>query len=134
MNSKIDFPINLVTKLNIDCKKVRFAMDSPLVGSMEGSCFDPELIIIKNNEGRKIFNKIAKSFDWREKGIRSLPESTQYPCYILSMEVIAAGIRFGDWRMYENLEELAIDIDLDTATDDFKRFKQDVLLIFNQYL
>ena len=134
MSSTKNNPACLVTKDSIDCKKVQFKNESPLISSMEGSCLDPQLIIIKNNEGRQVFNKMVESFNWREKGIRFLSEYTEYPCYILTMDVIAAGCRFGEWRLYENSEELAIDIDLDTATDDFERFEQDVLLIFKQYL
>jgi len=59
---------------NIDRKKVKFSKDSTFLNNDQISYFSPELIIVKNENGKILFNRIVDQLknvlgSWKEKGI-----------------------------------------------------------------
>ncbi|HSH70832.1 MAG TPA: hypothetical protein VK997_12985 [Deferrisomatales bacterium] len=88
--------------------------------------FSPEVVIIKNKEGRRVFNAWMSSGDFREKGVRQIGDDITYPYYVLSMDWIAAGCRFGIWEHYQSREQLGRQVLLDDMVDDFERLADDL--------
>jgi len=111
---------------NIDRKKAKFSK-----GSSYQFCYDPELIIIKNLNGQILFNKFAeklKDLDtFRESGIEYIEDNVDFPYYILQMDLIECGIRYGLWDYYgNNISKLSKEILMEELQDDYFNFKYDI--------
>jgi hypothetical protein len=121
---------------NIDRKKVKFSKNSTYVNNDEISYLLPELIIVKNENGRILFNRIVDQLNelgnsWREKGIGYIKNNSEFPYFILSMDMITCGIRFGYWAYYGNdTSNLSNEILLEEQQDDYSNFKNDIERLF----
>lgn len=120
---------------NIDRKMVKFSKDSKYLKNDQIICYEPELIIIKNENGIILFNTIVnhlKDFGTsKEKGIEYIEEDAKFPYYVISMDMITCGIRWGLWEHYGNdISSLSNQILLDEMQDDFVNFKNDIENIF----
>jgi hypothetical protein len=116
---------------NIDRKKVNFTAGSIYLKDKQTPCYLPELIIIKNEKGKILFNKIAhrlkKAGAAKEKNIELIEGRIEFPYYVLSMDVISCGLRWGRWEHYgNNSSALAEEIELDNMMDDFISFKDEI--------
>lgn len=121
---------------NIDRKKVKFSKNSTYLNNDEISYLLPELIIVKNEYGRILFNRIVDQLNdlinsWREKGIGYIKDNSEFPYFILSMDMITCGIRFGYWAHYGNdTSNLSNEILLGEQQDDYINFKNDIERLF----
>lgn len=69
------------------------------------SYMDPELIILRNDDDRVRFNRMAEIKNYREM-LTPLGE-VAYPYYVLTMDLITCRRRFGVWEYYKDLLELS---------------------------
>jgi len=89
---KNDFHKILNTFLNpkcIDRKKVSLSKTTKYVSTEYEIYCGAKMIIIKNNNGRILFNEYVKFLDYKEKGVAKL-QQISYPYYILSLDWITA--------------------------------------------
>lgn len=122
---------------NIDRKKANFSKDSqytPIPNSIP-EYFAPELFIIKNLNGKILFNKLIKKLrdldTFREKGLKYIDDNVDFPFYILQMDWITCGMRFGLWVYYgNNISKLSKEILTEELQDDFLNFKNDIERLF----
>jgi len=108
---------------NIDRKKITFkeGQDRFISNSQDIFC-SPELIIIKNDIGKYVFNKLATCLrGYKEKGIGIIGDVT-YPYYVLTMDWITCGCHFGIWEYYDDIPDDLVDIE--KMEDDFESFRQ----------
>ncbi len=121
---------------NIDRKKVEFSKNSIYRNDDQISYFCPELIIVKNENGKILFNKIVDQLkndlgSWKEKGMDYIEDNPEFPYFILSMDMITCGIRFGYWAHYGNdISSLSNEILLEEQQDDYINFKNDIERLF----
>ena len=120
---------------NIDRKKVKFSKDSKYFNNDQINYIEPELIIIKNENGKILFNKIVnhlKDFgSSKEKGIEYIEDNAEFPYFVISMDMITCGIRFGFWEDYGNdISRLSNEILLEELQDDYISFKYDIERLF----
>lgn len=80
--------------------------------SIDGDNFYPEVIILRNDTDKTNFERMAEIFNWREN-IEPIGEIAEYPFYILTMDYLACGIRYGDWRYFDSIEELSRIVEID---------------------
>jgi hypothetical protein len=121
---------------NIDRKKVKFSKDSIYRNDDQIMYFRPELIIVKNENGKILFNRIVDRLkndlgSWKEKGINYIEGKPEFPYFILTMDMITCGIRFGCWARYGNdISSLSNEILLEEQEDDYINFKNDIERLF----
>jgi hypothetical protein len=121
---------------NIDRKKVEFSKNSIYRNDDQISYFRPELIIVKNENGKILFNRIVNQLkndfgSWKEKGIDYIEGKPEFPYFILTMDMITCGIRFGCWAHYGNdISSLSNEILLEEQKDDYINFKNDIERLF----
>ena len=121
---------------NIDRKKLKFSKNSTYFNNDGIIYLIPELIIVKNENGRILFNIIVeklKNLDnsWREKGIDYIEKTSGFPYFILSMDMITCGIRFGFWVHYgSDISNLSNEILLEEQQADYINFKNDIECLF----
>ena len=121
---------------NIDRKKVTFSKDSTYLSNDQISYFSPELIIVKNENGKILFNRIVDQLkndlgSWKEKGMDYIEDNPEFPYFILSMDMITCGTRLGFWEHYGNdISRLSNEILLEDLQDDFIAFKNDIEDLF----
>lgn len=109
---------------NIDSKKVIFKeRRDRFISNSQDIFSNPELIVIKNDAGKYVFNRLAAylKHDYKEKGIRIIGD-VKYPYYVLTMDWITCGCRFGIWEYYDAIPDELVDIK--KMEDDFENFKQ----------
>lgn len=109
---------------NIDSKKITFKeRRDRFISNSQDIFFSPELIVIKNDAGKYVFNRLAAYLktDYKEKGIRIISD-VKYPYYVLTMDWITCGCRFGIWEYYDDIPDDLVDIK--KMEDDFENFKQ----------
>jgi hypothetical protein len=126
---KNDFHKILNTFLNpkcIDRKKVSLSKTTKYVSTEYEIYCGAKMIIIKNNNGRILFNEYVKFLDYKEKGIAKLKQIS-YPYYILSLDWITAGCHFGSWEYFQNINDVSKEIDLESMTDDYEELKNELL-------
>lgn len=124
-----EYPKILNMYLNNECidrKKVSLSKTTKYIPTYYEFYLNAEIIIIKNNKGRILFNEFTKFLDYKEKGIHTLKQIS-YPYYILSLDWITAGCRFGHWEYFQNIDDLSKEVDLETMMDDYKEFKNEIL-------
>lgn len=109
---------------NIDRKCAEFKSTTSYHSTLDDIYSDPEVIIIKNDHGRVVFNALVKLFDYKEKGVVPITQDINYPYYILTCDWITAGCRFGMWRYFEDIESLQKEVDIDSLQDDFDNFRE----------
>ena len=85
--------------------------------------------------GEILFNAIVdrlKNLDsWKEKGLDYIEYNVDFPYFILSMDMITCGIRFGYWAHYGNdTLKLYNDISLEDQKDDYDKFITDIKNFF----
>ncbi len=122
---------NLIDRKNIDRKKITFKeRQKRFISNSHNIFYDPELIIIKNDSGKYVFNQLAAYLcgDYKEKGIRRIGGVT-YPYYVLTLSLITCGCHFGMWEYYENIPDDFVDIE--TMEDDFENFRQRLETLFS---
>ena len=120
---------------NIDRKKVKFSKDSIYLNDDQIMYFRPELIIVKNENGKILFNRIVDQLNdlgsWKEKGLDYIEDNSEFPYFILTMDMITCGIRFGLWVDYGNdIPRLSNEILLEELQDDYISFKYDIEHLF----
>ena len=120
---------------NIDRKKVRFSKNSKYLSNDQILYILPELIIVKNKNGAILFNRIVDQLkdlgSWKEKGIDYIEDHSEFPYFILSMNMITCGIRFGLWEDYGNdISRLSNEILLEELQNDYISFKYDIERLF----
>ena len=120
---------------NIDRKKVKFSKNSKYISNDQTHYILPELIIVKNKNGAILFNRIVDQLkdlgSWKEKGIDYIEIHSEFPYFILSMNMITCGIRFGLWEDYGNdISRLSNEILLEELQDDYSSFKCDIDRLF----
>ncbi|MCJ7541934.1 MAG: hypothetical protein MUO88_19975 [Desulfobacterales bacterium] len=111
---------------SIDRKKVSLSETTKYVSTEYEIYTGAEIIIIKNNNGRILFNEYVKFLDYKEKGIGTLKQIS-YPYYILSLDWITAGCHFGQWEYFQNINDLSKEIDLESMTDNYEDLKNEML-------
>lgn len=121
---------------NIDRKKAGFSMDSKYLKADQIDYIEPELIIIKNEYGKIIFNKIMnqlKDFGGsKEKGIEYIEDNSKFPYYVISMDMISCGMRWGLWEHYGNdLLKLSKEILMEELQDDYISFNNEIERLFD---
>lgn len=92
---------------------------------------DIDVIIVKNVQGRILFNRMVGKFDYKEKGVKPIPADTVYPVYVTSSELITSGCRFGVWEYYTDYDELAKHVNVDNWQDDFIEFQRLLCQLLN---
>ncbi len=117
--------LSLVKIENIDCKKIMFKDGAPTFTDGETTYFDAELVIIKNAEGREVFNSLVSRFHWRDNQ-NPLEDVSTFPFYAVTFDMFAGGYHYGKWRYYDSLENLGKDFETDSMEDDFQRFERDM--------
>ena len=126
---KNDFHKILNTFLNhkcIDRKRASLSKTTKYVSTEYEIYSSPEIIVIKNNYGKILFNEYIKFLDYKEKEIETIKQIS-YPYYILSLDWITAGCRFGRWEYFQKIDELSKEVNLETMTDDYEEFKDEIL-------
>lgn len=120
---------------NIDRKKATFSKNSKYCSNDQILYILPELVIVKTNHGAIVFNKIVDQLkgigSWKEKGIDCIDLHSEFPRFILSMNMVTCGIRFGFWEDYGNdISRLSNEILIAELQDDFSSFKNDIDRLF----
>jgi hypothetical protein len=121
---------------NIDRKKVEFSKDSIYRNDDQIMYLGPELIIVKNENGKILFNRIVDRLkndrlSWKEKGMDYIEDNPEFPYFILTMDMIYCGTRFGCWAHYGNdISRLSNEILLEEQEDDYINFKNDIERLF----
>jgi len=110
----------------IDRKKASLSETTKYVSTEYEIYCGAKIIIIKNNNGRILFNEYVKFLDYKEKGVATLKQIS-YPYYILSLDWITAGCHFGSWEYFQNINDVAKEIDLESMTDDYEELKNEIL-------
>ncbi len=93
-------------------RAVTFKGGQNSIGDIGQFLYDPQLIIIKNETELAVFNKMVPSIadDYREN-ISELENLDQFPIYIVEMDMITCGIRYGEWRVFYDKDKLQEFID-----------------------
>lgn len=112
---------------NIDRKKCVFHNTSRFVTTSSDVYSDPEVIIIKTEAGRVLFNRMIRLFDYKEKGVKPIARNVVYPHYVFTCDCITMGCRFGIWEFHVDIESLANDVNIDNWQDDFSAFQNQLL-------
>ena len=120
---------------NIDVKKGKFSKDSKYLNNDQLDYIEPELIIIKNEKGKILFNKIIDHLkdigNSKEEGIEYIGDNAEFPYYVISIDMISCGIRWGLWEHYGNdISSLSNEILLEEMQDDYINFKNDIEHMF----
>ena len=121
---------------NIDRKKVKFSKDSIYRNDDQIMYLRPELIIVKNENGKILFNRIVDRLkndlrSWKEKGMDYIEDNPEFPYFILTMDMIYCGTRYGYWAHYGNdISRLSNEILLEEQEDDYINFKNDIERLF----
>jgi len=112
-----------IDRKNIDRKKPTFKeeRDKFVSNPLDIYCC-PEIIIIKNDLGKSLFNELVTSLlgDYKEKGLRLVGDVT-YPYYVLTLDWITSGCHFGVWEYYDHFPNDLFDIEM--MEDDFDTFR-----------
>ena len=120
---------------NIDVKIGKFSKDSKYLNNDQLDYIEPELIIIKNEKGKILFNKIIDHLkdigNSKEEGIEYIGDNAEFPYYVISIDMISCGIRWGLWEHYGNdISSLSNEILLEEMQDDYINFKNDIEHMF----
>ena len=127
---------------NIDRKKAKYSKGSKYLSpnaqisnSIPDLFYDPELFIIKNLNGKILFNEFIKKLrtldTFKEEGLEYLEDNVDFPFYILQMDWITCGMRLGLWVYYKSdFPKLSKDISIEELHDDFLNFKNDIEQLF----
>ena len=112
MGQNVDTNREIINGQKFRSRTVTFKGGKKSIGNMEQILIDPQLIIIKNETELAVYNKMANHIanDWREN-ISELEDPGQYPIYIVEMDMITCGIRYGEWRVFYDIEKLQEFID-----------------------
>lgn len=82
-----------------------------------------DVIIVKTNRGITLFNKMVGKMNYQEKEARPISPDSELPVYVTVSEEIRNGCRFGAWRYFTDLAELAGMVSLDKLEDNFSEFQ-----------
>ncbi len=120
---------------NIDRKMVEFSENSQFCYNKQSHFYQPEIIIVKNENGKMLFNHLMNLLSdkggYKEKGIECIEDNIQYPYYVLSMDEISCGMRWGLWLHYGNdYSALSKEILIEEMTNDFDNFAIDIRNLF----
>jgi len=110
---------DLIAVNNIDRKEAVFRAETRYASDDINIYSSPEVVIVKNDAGRTLFNELVRRFDYREKGAQPIRDGAAFPVYMLRVSHIAAGCHFGIWEQFPSLDELAKEVILDEMKDDF---------------
>lgn len=93
-------------------RAVTFKGGKNSIGDTGQLFIDPQLIIIEDETELAAFNKVVSCIadDWREN-ISELKNLGQFPIYIVEMDMITCGIRYGEWRVFYDKDKLQEFID-----------------------
>ena len=122
-------------KDNIDRKMVEFSENSQFCNDKNSLYYKPEIIIVKNENGKMLFNSLMNLLNnkgrHKENGLKCIEDNIQYPYYVLSMDEISCGIRWGLWLHYGNdYSALSKEILIEEMTNDFDNFVNDIKNLF----
>jgi hypothetical protein len=113
----------IIDRKNIDRNKttLKEGRDRFVSNSLDTYCC-PEIIIIKNEIGKDLFNMLATTLlgDYKEKGLRIIGDVT-YPYYVLTMDWITSGCHFGVWEYFDHIPDDLIDTE--KMESDFEGFR-----------
>ena len=120
---------------NIDRKRVQFTKHSKYLDDQQVNHVLPELIIIKNEDGKLLLNTIVRHLNdvgsAKEKGMDYMGDNADFPYFIVSTDMITCGVRMGCWEHYGNdLSSLSKEILLDEQQDDYVNFKCEIERLF----
>ena len=113
--------VKLVKIENIDRKRVLFPDGSNNKDDVGKLYCDPEVIIIRNDDGKKVFNELIRYFNYKEQGAEPLGD-IKYPFYILTMTVVTSRLHFGSWKYFANIFDLTEVVRTESMEDDFEEF------------
>jgi hypothetical protein len=119
---------DLIAINNIDRKKAIFRAETRYASDDMSIYSLPEVVIVKNDAGRTLFNEFARRLDYREKNAQPIRDGAAFPVYMLRVSLITAGCCFGLWEQFPSLDELAKEIMLDEMKDDFAPFAEELRL------
>ncbi|MDH5407696.1 MAG: hypothetical protein OEY00_03695 [Gammaproteobacteria bacterium] len=128
-NSNLESYINID---NLDRLSCGFQNVGEFVSTADDIYSEPEIIVIKNEQGRMVFNQMVKLFDYKEKGAIALGDDISFPYYVITCDHITAGCRFGVWRYAGNIDSLSESIDTKHMTSDFDNFKEMLVDLFTK--
>ena len=117
---------DLIAVNNIDRKKAVFRAETHYASDDINIYSSPEVVIVKNDAGRTLFNELARRLDYREKDAKPIRDGAAFPVYMLRVSLIAAGCRFGLWEQFRSLDELAKEVILDEMKDDFASLAEEL--------
>ena len=106
---------DLIAINNIDRKTAVFRAETRYASDDIYIYSSPEVVIVKNDAGRTLFNELARRFDYREKDAQPIRDGAAFPVYMLRVSLITAGCCFGLWEQFPSLDELATELQLPNA-------------------
>jgi hypothetical protein len=116
----------LIAVNNIDRKKAVFRAETRYASDENNIYSSPEVVIVKNDAGRILFNELARRLDYGEKDAQPIRNGASLPVYMLRVSLITAGCHFGLWAQFPSLEELAKEVILNEMKDDFASFAEEL--------
>ena len=117
---------DLIAVSNIDRKKAVFRAETRYASDENNIYSSHEVVIVKNDAGRILFNELARRLDHGEKDAQLIRNGVSLPVYMLRVSLIAAGCHFGLWAQFPSLEALAQEVVLDKMKDDFAAFAEEL--------
>jgi hypothetical protein len=111
---------------NIDRKEAVFRAETRYASDDINIYSSPEVVIVKNEAGRTLFNELARRFDYREKDAQPIRDGVAFPVYMLRVSHVTAGCHFGLWEQFPSLDELAKEVILDEMKDDFASLAEEL--------
>jgi hypothetical protein len=117
---------DLIVVNNIDRKKAVFRAETRYASDDIRIYLSPEVVIVKNDAGRTLFNELVRRLDYREKDAQPIRDGAAFPVYMLRVSLIAAGCQFGLWAQFPSLDELGKEVILDEMKDDFASLAEEL--------
>ena len=117
---------DLIAVNNIDRKEAVFRAEARYASDDINIYSSPEVVIVKNDAGRTLFNELVRRFDHREKDAQPIRDGAAFPVYMLRVSYIAAGCHFGLWEQFSSLDELSKEVILDEMKDDFASLAEEL--------
>lgn len=124
--------LNLINRENLDAKNAKLK-DNSQYKNEQGVIYFSQIVIIKTGAGRTLFNESMKLLypeDFSKTQL--IPQSVQYPYYILEIDETVAGCVGIIRKQYQDLKDLEKVVEIDRESDNFDNFKHEYTQIINE--